>query len=161
MQPDARPATKQLVAHVLAVLISRQHQRRPMLVLAIGAVHVRSCLEQQIEHVAALRFDRDVQRLGAPTPERMRADHIDHLRRRRENSADLVDLPRANQLEESFDDLIARQRWCGGCLAGGDRPLLLLDVPLELAPAVEPIIARELPAAPRPGRPTACQRAVA
>ena len=101
--------------------IARQHQRRPVIVLVVRAVHVGSGVEQQVEHVAALGLDRDVQRLRTATPERMRADGVDHLRRSRENAADLVDLACADQLEKPVDDLIAGQRWRGGRRAGGQR----------------------------------------
>ena len=80
------------------------------MVLIVGPVHVGPCLEQELEHVAPLGFDRDVQRLRAAAPERMRANHVDHLRRSRKDAADFVDLTSAHQLEEPLNDLVSRQR---------------------------------------------------
>ena len=81
-----------------------------MIVLIVGPVDVGSGLEQELEHVAPFGFDRDVQRLRAAAPERMRADCVDHLRRCRKDAADFVDLTRAHQLEEPLNDLVSRQR---------------------------------------------------
>ena len=106
-EPDTRATADELVAHVFALGIARQHHRRPVIVLVVRAVYVGSGAEQQIEHVAALGLDRDVQWLGTTAPERMRADGVDHGRRSRENPADLVESSSANQLEKPLDHLIA------------------------------------------------------
>jgi hypothetical protein len=73
----------------------------------------------------------------------MRTDGVDHLRRRREDAADLIDPTRANQLQKLVGDLISGQRRFGRRVAGRQRALSLLDMALELAPAVETVVTRE------------------
>ena len=67
-----------------------EHQRRPMVIFRIAAVHVGAGGEEQVEHVAALRLDRDVERLRPAAPIRMRADRVGERRRGGERGADLA-----------------------------------------------------------------------
>ena len=75
-QPDPRAAADQRVLHVRRVAMDREHQRRPEIIFAVAAVRIGARVEQQSDHVPALRLDRDVERLRPSAPIGMRADSI-------------------------------------------------------------------------------------
>ena len=114
-----------------------------MVVLIVHAVDVGAGVEQQVEQVPPPGFDRDVKGLRPAAPERMRAYGVDHVGRGREDSADLVDAAGADEPQERLDHVVAGELRRSRRLTRWRLAFAFLDVPLELSPALEAVVARD------------------
>ena len=63
-----------------------------MIVVLVLAVDLRTRVEQEIEHVTAFGFDRDMQRLRVTAPIGVRADRVGEVRVGGKHRANVGDL---------------------------------------------------------------------
>ena len=89
-ETDARAATQQFITQIRGLAIDGQHQRRPVTVAVGRAVDAGAVRQEQVNNVASLALNGDVQRLRPAAPERVRSDGVHEGGRRLQHRPDVV-----------------------------------------------------------------------